>query len=738
MAKGTHPAMNTAIQRPELTIAVVATFTAEPVAPALTFWMQELGLPAHILFSPYNQIFQQLLDPTSIFLRNTSGINLIFIRLEDWAGTEPNGHAAAQSSSATTEHHIREFSSALHTACLQGATTYLVCLCPPSPTAGLSAREITYLTDLLSTELSRLKNVFFVAATELVEHYQDYSYHDAAREALGHVPYTPAFFCTLATAVARRIYAIESAPRKVIVVDCDHTLWKGICGEDGPQGIEIDTPHRALQEFLVAQHDAGMLICLCSKNNEADVLEVFSSRPEMPLRLQHLVAQRINWQPKSHNLRSLAEELQLGLDSFVFIDDDSLECAEVQTHCPEVMTLQLPRDAALIPPFLKQLWALDHFRITDEDRKRTLLYQQNRQRDLVRQEALTLEQFVIRLGVDVHIQPMAERHLARAAQLTQRTNQFNCSTIRRSENELRRLWQSSQCDCRIIEVSDRFGEYGVVGVVLSTPSNEALSVDTFLLSCRVLGRGVEHRVLSELGKMAQERGYERVDIPFVTSRRNQPALNFLEQVGAPYKRPTSGGFVFSFPAATAAALQYRDFLQQETTVSDDSTADAEAAAEKQPPTSLMLGGSKLMQKIVNGLLSPEHILRVLDVARRRERPVLENMFVAPRTPVEEAVAEIWTQVLGIAPIGIHDKFFDLGGDSLAGTLLLSRISQMFSMELSLSSLFDAPTIAQLAEIIESEQIKQAEMEQVVAALKDLEQLSDAEVTALLAGHSVQA
>ena len=285
--------MNTAIKQPELVLAVAATFTAEPIEQALTFWMQELKLPGQIHFSPYNQIFQQLLDPTSIFLRNTAGINLIFVRFEDWAGTEPNGDLSAQSATATIERHVQEFCSALQAACLPAATPYIVCLCPPSPTVNIAPQDLAHLTDLLTTELSPLKNVFFVASTELVEHFPDYSYHDAPREVLGHVPFTPAFFCTLATAVARRIYAIKSAPRKVIVLDCDNTLWKGICGEDGPQGIQIDAPHRTLQEFMVAQHDVGMLICLCSKNNEDDVLEVFSCHPEMPLQPQHLIAHRL-------------------------------------------------------------------------------------------------------------------------------------------------------------------------------------------------------------------------------------------------------------------------------------------------------------------------------------------------------------------------------------------------------------------------------------------------------------
>ena len=130
----------------------------------------------------------------------------------------------------------------------------------------------------------------------------------------------------------------------MIVLDCDNTLWKGVCGEDGPLGIEITPPYRALQEFMVGQANAGRLLCLCSKNNESDVLDVFEQRTDMLLREEHFVSRRINWNSKSDNLQSLARELNLGLESFIFVDDNPVECADVEINCPGVLTLQLPTE----------------------------------------------------------------------------------------------------------------------------------------------------------------------------------------------------------------------------------------------------------------------------------------------------------------------------------------------------------------------------------------------------------
>src|SRR5262249_39661579 len=157
--------------------------------------------------------------------------------------------------------------------------------------------------------------------------------------------------------------------------------------EDGPSGIEISPARRAIQQFMVEQHDSGMLLCLCSKNNEEDVVQVFEQRTEMVLQRRHLVAWRVNWKRKSENIRSLAEELQVGLESFIFIDDDPLECAEVQANCPEVLALQLPGNPDALSKFLRNLWVFDRGNITEEGGERTALYRESFQRKQFRRQA---------------------------------------------------------------------------------------------------------------------------------------------------------------------------------------------------------------------------------------------------------------------------------------------------------------------------------------------------------------
>jgi amino acid adenylation domain-containing protein/FkbH-like protein len=550
----------------EQTIAITATFTAEPLEKTLAFWMQQLDIPSVIEFAPYNQVFQQLLDPTSRVARNSGGVNVVLVRLEDWHRYESGPSVSHASSTAfeKIEGNALDLVRAVKTATANARSPYLICLCPASPAVESDPQWAAFfrrIEQLIETELDGVTGAHLITASELMTTYPVQTYYDPQGDKLGHIPYQPAFFTALGTMVARKVRALKSDPYKVIVLDCDETLWGGTCGEDGPLGITMDDSRRALQEFMVAQHEAGMLLCLCSKNNEEDVWEVFRQRPEMPLSAGQLAGWRINWKKKSENIRSLSSELRLGLDSFIVIDDNPVECAEIQANCPEALTLQLP-PAANIPKFLKHTWAFDRLKTTEEDRKRTAFYQQNLRRERVLSESLTFADFLASLSLEIEISEMKPQELPRVAQLTQRTNQFNMTGTRRSDGEIQRLCQQGGSDCMVVHVRDRFGEYGLVGVIIFSAATGALVVDTFLLSCRVLGRGVEHRMLARLGEIAAARGLSRVDIRYRPTEKNQPALDFLRSIEAEPSQSDSGAEVFTLQAERAAQLSYNPTVIQ--------------------------------------------------------------------------------------------------------------------------------------------------------------------------------
>ena len=264
--------------------------------------------------------------------RQPRGVNVVLVRFEDWTADL-----------ARLEADVRHFADALKAAAHSFSAPLLVCVCPASP--GVRRRLPKHgWSNLLRRPSPSLSTVHVIAPHEIDELYPVAQPHDALGDKLGHIPYTPAYFAALATMIARKIHALRTPPFKVVALDCDDTLWRGICGEDGPQGVVVDPPRKALQEFMLAQHAQGMLLTLCSKNNVEDVLDTFRLHPEMSLRMEHFAAWRINWSSKAANLAALAEELDLGLDSFILVDDNPRECREVEAACPQVLTLTLPAE----------------------------------------------------------------------------------------------------------------------------------------------------------------------------------------------------------------------------------------------------------------------------------------------------------------------------------------------------------------------------------------------------------
>jgi FkbH-like protein len=693
-------------------IAISATFTAEAIQPGLEFWARELGLDYEIRFAGYNQLFQQLLDPAGLFARNRGGFNVGLLRFEDWL--RDGGEAGL-------EERARRLVEAVRTAAVSFSAPLILAICPPAPK---HAGAFEKTERALYEGVRDLVQVHWMAPADFEALYPVAEAHDPHGDELGHVPYTPVFFVALATAIARRIHAISTPPFKVIALDCDETLWAGICGEDGPRGVVVDAPRRALQEFMAERRRAGMLLALASKNNEEDVTETFRAHPEMPLRLEDFVARRVNWETKSANLASIAEELDLGLDSFILVDDNPKECTEAQAGCPEALALPLPARAEEISEFLKHVWAFDRARVTEEDRRRPELYAQQTERVKVERASASLEEFLASLQLEVKIAPMEPAQLARVAQLTQRTNQMNATCVRRSEAEIQGLLASGEAECLTVDVKDRFGSYGLTGVAIFRGAGRVLVVDTFLLSCRALGQGVEHRMVARLGEIAVERGLARVEVPFVVRQRNRPAALFLESLRAAGSGGVPDG-VFRFEAVEAAGVKYRVGQPERPATRVSDLPKTEQGRSETCPTRINY------VKIANELRDPQQILERIRVASQRKVPA-STVSAPPRTPLERELAELWAGLLNLPAVGIHDNFFEMGGHSLLAVQLLSRVRQIHGVELSLEVVYSGEfTVAELAKAVELKEIEQAGGD-YQELLKELEGLSDEEVRALLA------
>lgn len=661
-------------------VAIAASFTAFPILEPLHFWLSEvLTIDARIELAEVGQVMQTLLDPKSIFAAKSRSLNVVLLRWEDLCGA----------GSISCEEALEFLTSALSFSS-ESRIPHLVCLCPPS--APVSARperaaEFQQLDARLKAE--QLPGVFVVTSSELLKSYPVADYADPLSDRLAWVPYKACLFVVLAALIARRLHAATTAAYKAIVVDCDQTLWTGVCGEDGPDGVVIDGSRQALQKFLVAQHDAGMLVCLCSKNSEEDVFKVFNQRDDMLLKLDHIAAHRINWESKAANIRSLAQNLGIGTDSFVLIDDNPLECAAVRAGLPEVLTLEMPPDPQDISLFLRASWAFDERSLTLEDSGRTIQYLRERDRRQLRSQVTSLSAFLAALELQVRIRPLEERDLARSAQLTQRVNQFNLSSIRRSEAELAALWNSQTLEGWVVQVSDRFGDYGQVGLILfDGHARDPLRIDSFLLSCRALGRGVEHQMLAALGAWARERGLRSLELSFVETPGNRPMRDFLQGILAGREQIVQSGSYF-VTADLAASVRYSPSSVENMpgspapSVSPDPSLATSLQAQER---------SRSLSRIASELATPQQILSAFESWHRTSRMRPENEYVAPRNIVEHKLAGIWAEVLGVDQLGARDVFFELEGDSLKMVQIIVRVLEAFGVELPISYFFEHPTI----------------------------------------------
>jgi len=595
------------------------------------------------------------------------------------------------------QRNVRDFCAALQSFTSQVSAPLVLCFSPASPAVEADAElkaAVGHAERELLSRAGTLAGVSTIGSEALLRRYPVDEYYDIHGHQLGDIPYTPECYAAIGTALFRAIFNLKRKPFKVIVLDCDNTLWKGISGEDGSRGVAVTEPHRALQQFMVEQMNAGMLLCLCSKNNERDVMEVFDQRTDMVLKREHLASWRINWSRKSENIKSLASELNLALDSFIFIDDNPVDCADVEINCPGVLTLRLPQNSGSFASFLEHIWAFDHIGATEEDRSRARMYQENALRERSREQTSSLSDFIAGLMVRVEIAEATEDQLSRVSQLTFRTNQFNFTTIRRSPSEIKDFLKREKAGCLAVRVADRFGDYGLVGVVLYETEGDRFKLDTCLLSCRVLGRGVEHTVLSSIGKRALSAGKRFVELTCVPTERNLPAREFVSSLGDQYQGKPGESWLF--PAEYLASLQYNP--DERSRQSNDNPA--KPTVQKTPLRAAsgrgMTTQSELLQRIGEELSDVRRIAKAIDELRLRPPGIKGVAETEPSDQMETMVANIWRKVLGRPGIGLNVNFFEVGGTSLKAVQVIAMIGKELKQNLSIITLFECPTVRLLA------------------------------------------
>ena len=338
--------------------------------------------------------------------------------------------------------------------------------------------------------------------------------------------------CNLAKFIYVSKFAIN---KKVLVLDCDNTLWGGIVGEVGFDGVEIGSDgdgyyFSLFQKEIKQLKENGALLALSSKNNFGDVQEVFLRNENMVLKWDDFVSHEVNWEPKSHAIEKISADLNILPDDFVFVDDSDFEIEAVQSAIPGITTIKVPRERFEIPGILAQSAYFSSENTSTEDRNRTTLIRAEKERKTEKDKLLSNGDFLNSLDLKIEISLIDSRTLGRATQLINKTNQFNLTTKRRNESELKKFLSEPGVHGFIASATDKFGAYGYIGLCILVQESSTLILDTFLMSCRALSREIEFAFLSDV--LASMMGDSRtVEAYFFPTIKNQPAEPFLQEFG---------------------------------------------------------------------------------------------------------------------------------------------------------------------------------------------------------------
>jgi FkbH-like protein len=388
----------------------------------------------------------------------------------------------------------------------------------------------------LLENLDQIANAFVLNASKWIELAGERAFSPRLWYA-SKIPFGNDVFKAAMHDIKAALRGISGDARKLIVLDLDEVLWGGVVGEVGWQNIILgghDPVGEALVDFqreLKALVNRGVLLAIASKNEETTAIEAITKHPEMILRVDDFVAWRINWRDKAENIVELASELNLGLDSVVFIDDNRVERDRIRQALPQVLVPEWPADKRLYPYALRRLDCFDQPNLTDEDRRRTATYQDERKRIKLKTEMTSLDQWLQTLNLSVRVEPLGPFNLSRATQLLNKTNQMNLSTRRMTQSEFAAWSAVANHQVRVFHVSDRFGDSGLAGILSAEINSGRCQIVDFVLSCRVMGRKVEETMLHVVTRYARAVQIRQVCAVYVPTARNAPCHSFFQKSG---------------------------------------------------------------------------------------------------------------------------------------------------------------------------------------------------------------
>lgn len=528
----------------QVRIAVLASYTFDMLVPALTVEAarREMLLDARVM--PFGQLETLTSSPTSELYQATPDV-IVLANLVDEA--DVFGDRFGTLSVGEVELAITQFverTQALLQQIRQHSNAQLVVWNQLPPVRLVNASADAWLANSQAVVRARLNQQL----AEVVRATSGASVFDVARVAvnvglhglldhrmnlMARQPFSTAGNIAIAGALARHLVARRRATRKCIVVDLDNTLWGGVIGEDGVGGIRLGdefpgNAFKALQRALLGMRARGYLLAIASKNNVADVREVFDSHSDMLLRWDDFAAHEIHWNDKASSMRAIAATLQIGIDSLVFLDDNPIERAWVREQTPDVLVVELPKEPFRYVAALDAIESLDQWMLTDEDLQRAGQYRSELQRGELREQVGSVDDFLQALQIRATVGLIDATTQNRVVQLLGKTNQFNVTTRRHTDAELQSMLATPGAFGYWMRVADRYGDHGLVAVAIVVPHQAtAYRIDTFLMSCRVLGRRVEGALLAAVAQRVRAQGGTELLGEFIATKKNAPAKDLF-------------------------------------------------------------------------------------------------------------------------------------------------------------------------------------------------------------------
>jgi FkbH-like protein len=577
-------------------LAILRSFTVEPIVPLVRAEAFAYGIDLEVHVGDFNTYIQEIIDGQSSLYRFAPNAVVLAVRADqaapelwrDFADLTPE--AAAQAGARVV--HSYEQWIATFRKHSQSALIIHSLERPSSPSLGvLDSQSETGQSGLIlqiNRELQRIgatfHGVYNLDYDALVARHGREHWHDERKWLTARLPIAAGHLLDMAREWMRFIVPLSGRTAKALVVDLDNTLWGGVVGEDGMAGIQVGpeypgAAYQALQRALLDLSRKGILLAVCSKNNLDDAMEALEKHPGMLVRAKHFAALRINWTDKSQNLREIAEELNIGIDALAFLDDNPFEREQVRATLPEVTVIDLshndlPKNPLEYATAIMDCAVFERLTLSAEDQQRTEMYAAQKQRSGAEQSFQSKEDFFRFLEQEAELEPMSSLTLARVAQLTQKTNQFNLTTRRYTEPQIAEMAKQPEWQVLSIRVRDRFGDHGLVGVAIAHDQGEQCEVDTFLLSCRVIGRTVETALLAHLAESAAQRGRKRLVGWFLPTKKNAPARDFYQQHGFERQEANGSGSLWTLDL-NSSTLRCPDWIKLKVSVGN-------SAAETRP------------------------------------------------------------------------------------------------------------------------------------------------------------